>query len=374
MRCKLLIGFAFLFSSLSLSAQEPAASFRQAVPGWEFSFPRDHGSHDEFQTEWWYFTGHLIGPAGRRFGYELTFFRVGVNPAGGGMASAWELENLALAHFAVTDIARRDFRFYEKVNRVSPFTAGAARGNLDVFNESWSARAAPDGSWRIRAAGGKDGLDLVLRSRKPPAIHGTDGVSVKGKEAGAASHYYSMTRLEAEGKLVVDGESFDVAGESWMDHEFSTSILDETQSGWDWFSLQLENGTELMLYQIRTNAGGVDPASSGSFIDTAGKVLHLRDSDFTIRPMGSWKSPESGGVYPMGWRIEVPGLGLSLTVREEMKAQELVTSASTGITYWEGAVQVRGRSRGAEVRGAGYVELTGYASPFRMPGKAGARD
>lgn len=362
MRCKLLIGFIFLLSAVSSPAQERAASFRQAVPGWEFSFPRDHGSHDEFQTEWWYFTGHLIGPGERRFGYELTFFRVGVNPARGEMASEWELENLALAHFAVTDVTRKEFRFYEKVNRGSPFTAGAARGRLDVFNESWSARAAPDGSWRIRAADGKDRLDLVLRSRKPPAIHGNEGVSVKGKEAGAASHYYSMTRLEAEGKLVVDGESFDVTGESWMDHEFSTSILDETQSGWDWFSLQLENGTELMLYQIRTNAGGVDPASSGSFIDAEGKVLHLRNSDFTIRPVGSWKSPKSEGVYPMGWQIEVPALGLSLRVREEMKAQELVTSASTGITYWEGAVQVSGTSRGA-----GYVELTGYAAPFRMP-------
>lgn len=354
-------------------AQSPEGGFRQATPGWEFSFPRDHGSHDEFQTEWWYFTGHLSIPSGRRFGYELTFFRVGVNPAGGTMESTWELENLALAHFAITDISRGEFRYYEKVNRVSPFTAGAATGDLDVFNESWSARAAPDGSWRIRAIGGMDGLDLVLRSRKPPAIHGTDGVSVKGKDEGAASHYYSMTRLGASGKIIVDGESFDVAGLSWMDHEFSTSILDETQSGWDWFSLQFEDGTELMLYQIRTRGGGVDPASSGSFIDATGKVLHLRDSDFSIRPVGSWKSPKSGGVYPMGWRIEVPGLGLSLGVREQMKEQELVTSASTGITYWEGAVQVSGTSRGAELRGAGYVELTGYAAPFKNQG-LGARD
>jgi predicted secreted hydrolase len=370
MHRKLFIGFVFLTCALCLAAQDPTASFRQAAPGWEFSFPRDHGSHDEFQTEWWYFTGHLNSSTGRRFGYELTFFRVGVNPAGGGMASAWELENLALAHFALTDIGRGEFRFYEKVNRQSPFTAGAGTGNLDVFNESWSARAAADGTWRIRAADGKDGLDLVLRARKPPAIHGTAGISVKGKKPGAGSHYYSMSRLEARGKLVADGESLDVAGQSWMDHEFSTSILDETQSGWDWFSLQFENGTELMLYQIRTNAGGVDPASSGSFIDVEGKVLHLRDSDFTILPVGSWRSPQSGGVYPMGWRIEVPGLGLSLRVREEMKAQELVTSASTEITYWEGAVQVSGTFRGGRVRGAGYVELTGYAAPFRMPGKS----
>ena len=299
---------------------------------------------------------------GRRLGFELTFFRVGVNAAGGG-AGPWELRDLALAHFAISDIDRGRFRFHEKVNRMSPFTAAAATGALDLFNEGWSAVALPDGRWRIRAAAGSgDALDLVLTARKPPAIHGTNGISVKGAAQGAASHYYSMTRLEAAGEIRTGGASHRVAGQAWMDHEFSTSILGEDQEGWDWFSLQLEDGRELMLYQMRKRDGSIDPASSGSLIERDGGVVLLASSDYTIVPRGSWRSPKSGGVYPMGWRIAIPRLGIELDVREAMKDQELVTTSSTGVAYWEGAVTARGNG----VSGVGYVEMTGYAAPFEL--------
>src|SRR5262245_35588777 len=180
---------------LALSVVWFLTPFQPALPGYEYAFPRDHGTHDEYKTEWWYYTGHLTADDGRRFGFELTFFRVGVDRSPSA-AGPWELRNLSLAHFAITDVAGRDFRFYEKLNRSSPFTANAAAGTLDVFNEGWRATTLPDGSWRLVAAAGNDAIDLALTSRKEPAIHGQNGISVKAEGVGYASHYYSMTRLE----------------------------------------------------------------------------------------------------------------------------------------------------------------------------------
>ena len=364
----------FLVTVVLLSlAPQPAASteaeaepFRPARAGWRFQFPRDHGSHPEFQTEWWYFTGHLTAASGRRYGFELTFFRVGVDPADPPAQTRWGLRHLALAHFALTDLDRREFRFYEKLNRLSPFTADAAEGELDVFNEGWSARAQEDGSWRIRADADGDAIDLVLRAAKPPAIHGIDGVSVKGAAEGAASHYYSMPRLLAEGSIAARGRSESCRGQAWMDHEFSTSFLGQDQAGWDWFSLQFDDGTELMLYQMRLDDGSIDPHSSGSFIETDGSVRPLTRGEFAIDPVGRWRSPRSDATYPMGWDIAVPSLGIRARVDPELRDQELVTTSSTGVTYWEGAVRASGSRHGNPLDGLGYVEMTGYAAPFRM--------
>jgi predicted secreted hydrolase len=364
----LIIAVVLPLLAASAAAQVAPGGFRYAVPGWTFEFPRDHGAHPEFQTEWWYYTGHLRSESGRRYGFELTFFRVGVDPDRAGR-NPWELRDLALAHFAITDIDGRKFTYHEKVNRMSPFTAAAASGRLGLFNEGWSAVARPDGSWRIRAAAGEDALDLVLRSSKPPAVHGADGISVKGSEEGAASHYYSMTRLRAEGTIRAGGTEQRCSGQAWMDHEFSSSVLGPGQEGWDWFSLQLDDGTELMLYQIRNLDGTIDPASSGSFIDRRGRVETLGARDYRIEPLGTWRSPKSGGTYPMGWRITVPKRAIALEVAEEMREQELITTSSTGVAYWEGAVSARGMARGGNVSARGYVEMTGYAAPFRLRGQ-----
>jgi predicted secreted hydrolase len=363
------LGPIVLLVAAAAAAQVAPGRFRYAEPGREFSFPRDHGSHDDFQTEWWYYTGHLDAEDGARYGFELTFFRVGVDAEQGKQRTAWDLRHLALAHFAITDITRQKFSFHEKVSRMSPFTAGAASGRLDIFNEGWSARALPDGSWRIRAAAGDDGIDLVLRSAKPPAVHGARGISVKGPEAGAASHYYSMTRLRAEGTIRSGGKRSRCSGQVWMDHEFSTSLLGAAQEGWDWFSLQFDDGTELMLYQMRNRDGTIDAASSGSRIDRDGRVETLRASDYAIRPTGSWRSPKSGARYPMGWRISIPRYGMELEVQPEMKDQELVTTSSTGVTYWEGAVRATGAASEGRVAAKGYVEMTGYAAPFKLRGQ-----
>lgn len=332
-----------------------------ALPGYEFAFPRDHGSHPEYRTEWWYYTGHLRTESGRRYGFEVTFFRVGVNqdPA----RTRWDLRSLMPAHFAITDVQAKDFRYYEKLNRSSVFTAQAAEGKLDVFNEGWRATTNPDGSWRLVAKAGDDALDLVLRARKAPAVHGENGISVKAPVEGYASHYYSMTRLEAAG--TINGQR--AAGQAWMDHEFGSSALRENQQGWDWFSIQLDNDAELMLYVIRRSDGSPDVTSSGSLIADDGRVIHIRREQMRITPLAQWKSPKSGATYPVAWRVELPTFNISLNVRPLMNQQELVTHGSTNITYWEGACDVTGAFGGTPVRGEAYVEMTGYDKAFRAP-------
>ncbi len=338
-------------------------AYQPALPGYEFAFPRDHGAHEEYRTEWWYYTGHLTADDGRRYGFELTFFRVGVDRSVSSGVSRWALGNLSLTHFAISDVAGNDFRFYEKLNRSSPFTANAATGKLDVFNEGWRATTLPDGSWRIVAAAGKDSIDLVLTTRKPPAIHGENGVSVKAPGIGYASHYYSMTRLAVRGR--VNGRG--CRGLAWMDHEFGSSQLRENQQGWDWFSIQLDNDSELMLYQMRRKDGTPDVTSAGSLITSEGEVIHLRHDDMRITPTGTWQSPKSRATYPMGWTVAVPKFGIELTLRPLLRNQELVTRSSTRVTYWEGAVDVSGRFGNTGVRGGGYVEMTGYDRKLTIP-------
>jgi predicted secreted hydrolase len=351
----------FVLHSAFCVLRSSASDFRPATPGYEYAFPKDHGSHPEYKTEWWYYTGHLRTDDGRRFGFELTFFRVGV--AQGETQSRWDLRHLMPAHFAIMDVDRKQFRFYERLNRASPFTADAAIGKLDVFNEAWRATTNRDGSWRLIAGEGKDAIDLTLRSNKPPAIHGENGVSVKALGAGYASHYYSMTALEVSG--TVNGTR--CSGQAWMDHEFGSSVLRENQQGWDWFSIQLDNDTEIMIYLIRRTDGSADVTSSGSLITSDGRVIHLAREQLRITPRARWKSPKSGATYPMGWRVELPQFNVTLTLAPLLEDQELVTRGSTRVTYWEGAVSVSGSFGGTPVRGDGYVEMTGYDKAFRAP-------
>jgi predicted secreted hydrolase len=353
-----LFAAAFLFA-----AGATGADFKPALPGYVFEFPRDHGAHEEYRTEWWYYTGHLRTDEGRRYGFELTFFRVGVVPPGAQPRTRWDLRDLALAHFAVTDAGAGEFRFDEKLNRTSPFTANAAEGRLDVFNEGWRATTGRDGSWRLVAQNGRDALDLAMTSRKPPAIHGENGVSVKAGGAGYASHYYSMTRLDVRG--TIDGRR--CRGQAWMDHEFGSSRLRESQRGWDWYSIQFDNDAELMLYVIRRNDGTPDVTSAGSLITADGSVIPIRRNQMSITPLGNWHSKKSGATYPSGWRVAVPAFGIAVTLQPLLRDQELVTNASTRVTYWEGAVDVGGTFDGVNVGGEGYVELTGYDAAFRAP-------
>ena len=365
----LVFGVCSLMAAAVGEAQAPATidvvepAYRLALPGYEYQFPSDHGAHPDYKLEWWYYTGHLDAEDGRRFGYELTFFRIGMDRVAAN-PSAWNVRDLHMAHFALSDLTNGEFRFYERVNREGPGIAKARVGTLDVQNESWTARLE-DGVMKLRAYADGVLLELELSSEKPPVVHGEEGVSQKADGVGQASHYYSMTRLETQGLLSIDGRAVGVSGQSWMDHEFGTNQLAPEQVGWDWFSLQLDNGEELMLYQMRRRDGTIDRNSSGTVVAANGETAHLSVDQFTVRSGRDWTSPRSDAVYRLEWELEVPGIDASLRVIPLMDDQELFTVRSTGIAYWEGAVRIEGEWNQEPVTGRGYVELTGYSERYR---------
>jgi predicted secreted hydrolase len=215
--------------------------------------------------------------------------------------------------------------------------------------------------YRLRAAQGNLEIDLLLTDRKRPVLHGDSGYSRKGPEPGSASYYYSQTRLETSGMVMVGDVEYSVDGASWMDHEFSTSVLGVDQVGWDWFALHLNDGSELMVFQIRRTDGSVDPFSSGTLVSPDGSARHLSRGDFEVIVESTWRSPRSGAVYPAGWRVEVPAADLMLEIDPYLTDQELDAS----YIYWEGAVRVRGERAGESLTGSGYVEMTGYAYPIQ---------
>jgi predicted secreted hydrolase len=334
------------------------AGWHEAEPGYQYSFPRDHASHEPYAIEWWYYTGNVATSEGRRFGYQLTFFRVGVsrepvNP------SRWALRNLYMAHFAISDIEQKSFHSSERLNRAGVGWAGAEELNYRVWNEDWEARL--DGREHILAA--RDGdyqLALKLSPLKPEVIHGQNGISQKGPSEGNASHYYSLTRLQTTGRLIVGGQEFEVEGLSWMDHEFGTSFLEEEQVGWDWFSIQLDDGRDLMLFEIRRRDGTIDPRSSATMIEADGSASHIPFGELSLTSSETWRSSESSATYPLAWMIDLPGYGMRLNVKAAFDAQELRTTDSTGVTYWEGSVTVDGVAGDKRVQGRGYLEMTGY--------------
>jgi predicted secreted hydrolase len=338
-----------------------SSGFQPALPGRSFQFPRDHASHPEFRTEWWYYTGHLAAGA-RRFGYELTFFRVGLDPAHRAGRSAWTRNTVLFAHLALTDEAGRRFRYEQRISRPALGLAGADTADYHVWVEGWSAGLDADGRTHRLVAGGRTfALALTLVPEKPPVIHGVNGVSVKAAGPGRASHYISLTRLATRGHLVVDGDTLAVVGGSWMDHEFGSNTLAPDEAGWDWFSVQLDDRRELMLYQLRHADGFVEPLSSGTWIERDGGATHLPLADWSVTSHATWTSPHTGAVYPARWTVRVPGRGIELELTPVLADQELAPDGPVSIVYWEGSVRVRGRERGRAVAGVGYVELTGYA-------------
>lgn len=354
-----------------LLADPGGEGFARAVGPREFVFPRDHGPHPEFRHEWWYLTGHLQAAAGERFGFELTFFRIALVPpasleAAGQMdataadaTSSWRAHQIYMAHFAVTDLDRRDFRFTERYARGALGLAGAQSTPLRVWLEDWSLEARGEDRWRLRAEGGGYDLALDLRALQPPVLNGNRGLSRKSAEAGAASYYYSIPRLEARGRLVRNGsgsESFELDGLVWLDREWGSGALGADQVGWDWFAVQLEDGSSLMFYALRRRDGRRDAFSAGTWVDTAGHTRPLASAEVAIEALDHWVSPR-GGRYPARWRLRIPALELELELRPLLADQELDTSPR----YWEGAVSASGSRRGAPIAGRGYVELVGYA-------------
>jgi len=356
-RWLLLFCLAFLASTPAVAEQ-----FERALPGKTFSFPQDHYSHPEFRTEWWYYTGHIVSRDQRSFGYQLTFFRTALQRKGA-QKSRWTLTTVYFAHFALTDEKGKAFTFGEKISRGALGQAGAETNRLHVWVENWFLKEE-DGDHLLEAHDPSMAIRFRLTPLKPPVVNGIDGVSQKAEGEGYASYYYSMTRMRTKGELTLKGKAFSVEGISWMDHEFGSNQLRDYQVGWDWFSIQLDNNMELMLYIIRHEDGKPDPYSSGTLTHPDGTSRHLRLEEFRIQVLGTWKSRKTGGRYPARWRILVPQSSIDLTVTPTVSDQELTTQESSRVTYWEGSVKVKGKYDGKGVTGVGYVELTGYAEPF----------
>ncbi len=331
------------------------------------TFPQDFGAHEDFRTEWWYYTGNLQTPEGRHFGFELTFFRVGLLPPTVELPtdSKWYNRSLYFAHFAVSDIASEHFYAFERYSRPGPGLAGAQADPYRVWLEDWSITERAPGVYHLQAAQAEIKLDLTLTDEMGVVLHGENGYSRRGENVSNAAYYYSQPRLRADGFVQVEGVHYPVSGLAWKDHEFSSGVLDKNQIGWNWFSLQIEDGPALMLFQLRERDGGTSASSSGTFIATDRIPQPVQNTDFEIKVLNEWRSPHAHqGVYPAAWEIRLNEPNCLLEVHPWMADQEINFSE---VTYWEGAVHFEGNCSGAPARGNGYIELTGYAGNLPLP-------
>ncbi|MBI5030668.1 MAG: carotenoid 1,2-hydratase [Chloroflexi bacterium] len=368
------IGFAF-FSSQQLStisasvtglqSNDSMAGYARVTQSRDFKFPDDHGPHPEYQTEWWYYTGNLDSADGRHFAYQLTFFRRAITPTVTPRASEWATNQIYFAHFALTDVKNNTHSSAERLSRGAAGLAGATGNPFRVWLETWNATSLNADGSHVQLQAEDDGraLNLTLKSAKPVVLHGDRGLSQKSAEAGNASYYYSFTRLETTGTITVNGETFSVTGHSWMDHEWSTAVLGPNAVGWDWFSIQLSDNRELMLFQIRQKDGSVEPLSSGTLVEPDGSTRHLTHDQFKIDVASTWKSNPTGATYPSTWNVAVPSANIQLVLKPYVADQEMHVS----IVYWEGTVSISGQSGNNPVRGNGFVELTGYAAGAKQP-------
>lgn len=364
---------------VALQSAQGAEGFARVTEPREMQFPQDHGPHFDYQTEWWYYTGNLTAEDGRRFGYQLTFFRRGITPGVvTARASDWATNQIYFAHFAITDAKNNSHNESEIFERGAAGLAGASGEPFHVWMDNWSAAGLNRDASNVKlvADDGKMALDLNLNASKPPVVHGENGVSQKTETKGNASYYVSFTRMPTTGTIRINGENFAVTGDSWFDHEWGTTALGENAAGWDWFSIQLDDNrddtrsrpstssverdrvSELMFFQIRNKDGSIEPFSSGTLVEADGSTKYLKRDEVKISVLDTWTSNFSQGKYPSKWRVEIPSANLDLTLTPLIADQEMRVS----FTYWEGAVDVKGTSNGKNVRGQGYVEMTGYGN------------
>ncbi len=347
---------------VSLVLADDASDFARALEPGAIEFPRDLGAHDQYQTEWWYYTGNLETADGRPFGFQFTIFRraltadtaAAVAAAG---ASSWRSNQLYFAHLALSDIGGGEFYADERFSRGAAALAGADADPYRVWLDDWSATAESPGRVRLTAATDEVALNLLLTETGPPVLHGDRGLSQKGPEPGNASYYYSIVQQAVAGRITVGDQVYAVTGRAWKDHEYGTSFLEPGATGWDWFSLQLDDGSALMFFEIRLADGRLSSFSAGSYIDPAGQVTPLALGDWRLEVTDRWTSPHSDADYPAGWRLTIPRLELELTGEPLLADQELNLST----VYWEGASVFQGTKAGQPIIARGYVELTGYA-------------
>jgi predicted secreted hydrolase len=338
--------------------------YRRATEVRPFTFPADHGPHPGYKTEWWYVTGTLTGPDAQSYGYELTIFRLGLAPPDADSAPTasgdWRTNQLYMAHFAVTNGADETFHAFERFQRGGAGLAGAQADPFRVWLDDWSMTGSEDSPFPMQLQVQEEGIgiDLTLRPAKPRVLQGDRGLSQKGPGSGNASYYYSYTRLDTDGTLALNGDTLSVTGASWMDREWSTSALGPEQEGWDWFSLQLDDGRDLMYYQLRRTDGSPSEFSEGVIVDPDGGTQRLDRSDVSIEVLDTWTSPDGAHTYPVEWRLRVPGEDIDLEITSLIPNQELDVS----VRYWEGAVRIEGSASGR-----GYVEMTGYGDSPGSP-------
>jgi len=373
----LFISISFLIAVALLKARAASvnsarSSFQLGLPGYKFSFPKDHGAHPQYQTEWWYYTGHLQAQDGSKFGYELTFFRYALTDKIPSGRSKWAVRDVDFAHFAITDQTHQKYFFCDRMERANMGLAGTQTGKVLLLPRIWiddwqlQFQGKEGNIQQIQASGNAQNdvnqtrmkINLSQRALTPPIINGVNGVSQKGPEVGQASHYYSMPRLATSGILQLGNQQYKVTGESWLDREFSSKGLDKNQTGWDWFAIQLDDGRNLMLYQIRQKNQTIDPHSAGTLSDGNTKSIHLTQNDFRIKALDWWTSPHTKARYPAKWKVEIPQYHLSLEITPTNADQEMRPRHESAI-YWEGSCDVKGT-----VAGKAYVEMTGY-TPLR---------
>lgn len=332
-------------------------------------FPADHGAHPDYRTEWWYFTGNLADAQGNDYGYQFTVFRSSLTAHQPERTSDLATNQVYMAHFALTDGPTGEHVGFERYSRGAGGLAGAqGEPVFAVWLEDWSVRQTAEGVMQLQAQavtqeGITAALELALTETRPPVLHGDAGLSQKGPEPGNASYYYSLIGLETKGDFRLGERSVQVTGHSWMDHEFGTSALSANALGWDWFSLQLDDGTALMFAQIRTEDGGALGQFEGTWVRPDGSRQTIGIDDFTLEVLGQWTGPTDGITYPSGWRVRFPAQELELELIPLVRDQEMTMS----FVYWEGAVTAAGTQGGVPIGGRGYVELTGYGS--RAEGK-----
>ena len=334
--------------------------FLKALNIKQFNFPEDHAAHTGYRHEWWYLTGNLEDPKGRRFGYELTFFRLALSPEKDGeineTSSAWKTSQIFAAHFAVTDVENEVFHFSDRYSRADGRLAGVKKEPVRVWLDDWTLEQTSTG-WKLSANDGDVKLELELSPIKAMVLHGEQGLSRKSAEPGNATYYYSLPRMDSKGVLEIEGQSFAVNGLTWFDREWGTSALGTEQQGWDWYALHLSDGSDLMFYNLRNKDGSRHAFSGGSWIDVEGNRTAIKAEDIIIEVTDYWQSP-LGGRYPSGWKLNWPEKQLEITIEPVIKNQELNTLPR----YWEGAVDVVGQLAGKTLSGRGYVELTGYTN------------
>ncbi len=343
-----------LFLIILFSSFNCLAEYQTVKPNYQFNFPKDHGSHENFPMEWWYFTGHLNSEDKRTFGFEITVFRVGVDDFRVS-SSPWKSKNIFIVHTALTDDQDKKYYHQEELIRESFDLVKSSPESLNISALNHQIQLIDD-QLKLSISLPNYQLNLELQAKKPVILQGASGYSAKSKENGSASLYTSFTNLQGSGQLILNQQKLLVSAKTWMDHEVMGKTVNREEAGWDWFAIQLDNNTELMLYYLKDSAGNITNYSKGSFINHFGKKENLELTDYQIEVLDYWKSSETQISYPALWKINVPKFNLNLIVKPTLSNQEF-TSKDLSVTYWEGRSLVYQSNKKT---GQAYVELVGY--------------